>query len=190
MTESADRPSPRRANPQGPPQAVPPYPYPYPYPYRPGPYSGGYPPPPPQPHYGYRLPSVHPRNGLGVASLVLAIVALLSDWLSFPGIVLGLTLGVVAVVVGFLGRGRVKRGTANNGGVAIAGIVLGALSIIVGLALFAIWMTVLKEAGGGDYISCMQKAGRNRVLQQQCADQFRQNVEGRLSITLTPTPIP
>jgi hypothetical protein len=117
-------------------------------------------------------------------------VALLSDWLSFPGIALGLVLGAAAVVCGFLGRGRVKRGAANNGGVAIAGGVLGALAIIVGLALFAIWMTVLKEAGGGDYISCMQKAGRNRVQQQQCEYQFRQNVEHRMSVTMTPTPIP
>ena len=101
-----------------------------------------------------------------------------------------IVLGLVAVVIGFLGRGRVKRGTANNGGVAIAGIVLGALAIIVGLAFIALWATVWKDAGGGDYIGCMQKAGSDHVQQQRCADQFRQNVQDRLSVTLTPTPVP
>ncbi|MBV8927948.1 MAG: DUF2156 domain-containing protein, partial [Mycobacteriaceae bacterium] len=40
-------------------------------------------------------------------------------------VVLGVILGIVAVVIGFAARGRVKRGEANNGGIAIAGIVLG-----------------------------------------------------------------
>jgi hypothetical protein len=126
MTGSSDAPD-RRENPQGTPQTGPPYPYPYQY--QTSPYPGGYPPPPPQPYYGYPRPPLAPKNGLGIASLVLAIIALLSVWSVFAPIILGL----IAVVIGFLGHGRVKRGIANNGGVAIAGIVLGALAIIVGL---------------------------------------------------------
>jgi hypothetical protein len=129
------------------------------------------------------------KNGLGISSLVLAIIGLLSVWVPVVNIV-SIVLGLVAIVIGFAGRGRVKRGTANNGGVAIAGIVLGALAIIVGVAFIALWATVWKEAGGGDYISCMQKAGSDHVEQQRCADQFRQNVQDRLSVTLTPTPMP
>ena len=85
-----------------------------------------------------------------------------------------------------VGRGRAKRGIANNGGVAIAGIVLGGLAIVVGLAFIAIWTTVWKDVRGGDYIDCMQKAGSNNVEQQQCANQFRRTVQDRLSVTLTP----
>ena len=183
MTGSSDAPD-RRENPQGTPQTGPPYPYPYQY--QTSPYPGGYPPPPPQPYYGYPRPPLAPKNGLGIASLVLAIIALLSVWSVFAPIILGL----IAVVIGFLGHGRVKRGIANNGGVAIAGIVLGALAIIVGLAFIAIWTTVWKDVGGGDYIDCMQNAGPDRIQQQRCADQFRQNVQDRLSVTLTPTPVP
>jgi hypothetical protein len=188
MTEPPDRPLDRRRNPEGTPQTAPPYPYLYPHQYQnqPGPYSGGYPPPP---YYGYPPPPVQPKNGLGIASLVLAIVGLLSVWLPFVSIV-SIVLGLVAVVIGFLARGRVKRGAANNGGVAIAGIVLGALAIIVGVAFIALWMTVWKDVRGGDYIDCMQKAGSDRLEQQRCADQFRQNVQDQLSITLTPAPVP
>lgn len=186
MTESSDTPPDRRQNAEGTPQTGPPYPPPYQYPYQPGPYSGGYTPPPPQPYYGYPPPPMGPKNGLGIASLVLAIIALLSVWSVFAGIILGL----VAVVIGFFGRGRVKRGIANNDGVAITGIVLGALAVIVGLAFIAIWMALWKDVGGDDYIHCMQKAGSDRIQQQRCADHFRENVQDRLSVTLTPTPVP
>ena len=180
MTEPPDRPTDRRENPEGTPQTAPPYPYQYQH----GPYPGGYLPPPP--YYGYPPRAVGPKNGLGIASLVLAVIALLCVWSVFVAVVLGL----VAVVVGFFGRGRVRRGTANNGGVAIAGIVLGGLAIIVGLAFIAIWTAVWKDVGGGDYIDCMQNAGRDQIQQQRCADQFRENVQDRLSVTLTPTPVP
>ena len=183
MTGSSGTPD-RRENPQGTPQTGPPYPYGYQY--QTSPYPGGYPPPPPQPYYGYPPTPVAPKNGLGIASLVLAVIALVSVATVFAPII----LGVAAVVIGFFGRGRVKRGTANNAGVAIAGIVLGALAIIVGLAFIPIWTTVWKDVGGGDYIDCMQKAGSNQFQQQQCADQFRQNIQDRLSVTLTPTPVP
>jgi hypothetical protein len=183
MTGSADTPD-RRENPAGTRQTGPTYTYPDPHQYQPSPNPGGYPPPPP--YYGYPPTPMAPKNGLGTASLVLAVIALVSVATVFTPIV----LGAVAVVIGFLGRGRVRRGAANNGGVAIAGIVLGALAIIVGLAFIAIWTAVWKDVGGGDYINCMQKAGSDHFQQQQCADQFRQSVEDRLSVTLTPTPVP
>ncbi len=183
MTEPPDRPSDKRENPEATPQSAPPYPSPYQYQNQPGSYPGGYLPPPAS---GYPPPPVEPKNGLGTASLVLAIVALISFWTVFVAVV----LGPVAVVIGFLGRGRVKRGSANNGGVAIAGIVLGALAIIAGLAFIPIYTVVWKDVGGDDYLDCIQKADNNRLQQQRCADQFRQNVQDRLSVTLTPTPVP
>jgi hypothetical protein len=146
------------------------------YPYPPGcppSYLG-----PPQP--------VRPKNGLGIAALVLAVVALLSVATVFAPI----ALGSVAVAIGVVGRGRARRGVADNGGVAIAGIVLGALAIVVGLAFIAIWTTVWKDVRGGDYIDCMEKAGQNHAAQQHCADQFRNSVQDRLSVTLTPVPAP
>lgn len=186
MTEPLDTPSGRREKPEGTPESASPYPYPptYPHHHQPGPSPGGN--PPPALYYGYPPPPVAPKNGVGIASLVLAIVALLSVWTVFVAVV----LGPAAVVVGFIGRGRVKRGTANNGGVAIAGIALGALAIIVGVAFIPIYTVVWKDVGGGDYIDCIQKANNDRLAEQRCADQFRQNVQDKLSVTLTPTRVP
>lgn len=169
MTGSSERPV-RRENPAGAPYPGPPYPYPPGYP------PASYGPPQPAP----------PKNGLGIAALVLAVIGLLSVATVFAPI----GLGVAAVIVGVLGRGRAKRGVADNGGVAIAGIVLGALAIVVGLAFIAIWTTVWRDVRGGDYIDCIQKAGNNPVAEQHCADQFRHSVQDRLSVTLTPKSAP
>lgn len=149
----------------------------------PGTYPGGY---PPQPYGGYPPPvPAAPKNGLGTASLVVAIISLFT---LFGGVV----LGIVAVVLGFLGRGRVKRGEATNGGVAMAGIILGFLSIIVSIAAFVIvgvfGVALFKEVGGTDYIDCVNNAGSDQAAVEQCAQEFTQRVEDEFSITVTPTP--
>jgi heme/copper-type cytochrome/quinol oxidase subunit 2 len=148
-----------------------------------GAYPGGYPPPPPQPYSGYTPPPTGPRNGLGVAALVTAIVALFS-------VVGGVVLGVVAIILGFLGRGRASRGEATNGGVAVAGIVLGVLSIIEAVVVIGLTVWVINKAGGTDYYDCVSKAGSDDNAIQQCADQFTDRVEKQFSITVTPTPAP
>jgi hypothetical protein len=163
------------------PPAVAPPPYGAYSPY--GGYPGSYPPPPPMPYAGYPAPPTGPRNGLGVAALVLAIVGLVLCWTVAGGIILGLC----AVIIGFVARGRVTHGEATNGGVAIAGIVLGILAIIVSLVFIPIYIAAFQEVGGGDYMDCLSKAGGDQHAVQQCADQFRNRVEDQFSITLTPT---
>jgi heme/copper-type cytochrome/quinol oxidase subunit 2 len=146
-----------------------------------GGYPSGYPPPPPQPYAGYAPPPQGPSNGLGIAALVVAIIALLS-------VVGGVVLGVVAIILGFIGYGRAKRGQATNGGVAVAGIVLGLLSIIEAIAVIALAVWGFNEAGGTDYVDCLSKAGSDEQAIQQCAEQFRDRVENQFSITVTPSP--
>lgn len=151
---------------------------PYPYPYRPG-SQPGYPPPP---YAGY--PPAAPKNGLGIASLVLAIGALVLVW-SVAG---GIVLGIAAAVLGVAARQRVKRGEANNGGMAIAGIALGLLAVVIGLVFIPIWIAIFQDAGVGSYVDCLQKAGSDRARQQQCADQFQNQVQDQFGVSLTPTP--
>jgi uncharacterized protein DUF4190 len=154
--------------------------------YQPPPgYPGGYPPPPPQPYTGFTPPPVGPKNGLGIAALIVAIIGLVFCWTVFGGIVLGL----VALIIGFVARGRVKRGEATNGGVAIAGIVLGILAILLGLVFIPIYYGMFEEVGGTDYVDCLSKAGSDQQAAQRCADQFQKRVEDKFSVTLT-TPAP
>lgn len=170
MTHSADDPQP----PQG--QPVPPPPPPAP----------AYPPPPPQPYSSYAAPTASPKNGLGTTALILGILGVLSSWL-----VIGFLLGLIAVILGFKGRGRVKRGEATNGGAAMAGIILGFLTILASIA-FAVFYAFVGaffwEKGGRDYYDCVKDAGNDQAQIQECADQFQKDLEENLSITITPTP--
>ncbi len=107
-----------------------------------------------------------------------AIIALLSV---FGGIV----LGFVAVILGFMGWGRAKRGEATNGGVAIAGIILGFLSIIEAVVVIGLSIWGFNQVGGTDYIDCINQAGSDQDAVQQCSDQFTNNLEDQFSITVT-----
>ncbi|MCF6390587.1 DUF4190 domain-containing protein [Mycobacterium sp. MBM] len=133
----------------------------------PGPYPAPY-----APHPGY--PSAPgPRNQLGGWALALAMLALLFSWSVIGGII----GGALAVVLGFAGRGRAARGEADNGPIATAGIGLGALAVIVGVAFVPIWIGFLGAAGIGDYVTCVERAGTDRTAQQQCENSFRERVE-------------
>ncbi|OBH82706.1 DUF4190 domain-containing protein [Mycobacterium scrofulaceum] len=69
-----------------------------------------------------------PRNEMGVASLLVGVVALLTCWM-----LLGVPFGIAAVITGDAARRRVQRGEANNPRTALAGMVLGAVAIAAGL---------------------------------------------------------
>ena len=139
----------------------------------PGPYHAPHAPYPAQypPHPGHA--PAGPRNQLGTGALVLAMLALLFSW-SIVGGVIG---GLVAVVLGFAGRSRAARGEADNGPIANAGIGLGALAVVVGVAFVPIWIGFFTEAGMGDYVRCMEQAGTDRTAQTQCENTFRERVE-------------
>lgn len=113
---------------------------------------------------------------------MLAIIALPASCTVLGGVVLGLA----AVVLGFLARGRVSRGEADNGGVAMTGIVLGFLAVIVSgaLALFAV--QIFNNYGGRDMITCVQEAGGDNTRVQECMDEFQQRVEEQTGQGSTP----
>lgn len=94
----------------------------------------------PPPGYGYPpggqpWPGASPANGFGVTALVTGIVTAVFGVV--PGLnFLALPVGVVALVFGFLARGKAKRREATNGGQALAGIICAA----VGLAASVLWI--------------------------------------------------
>lgn len=87
-----------------------------------------------QPGYGqpgYGQPAEAPygptgSNGVAIAALVVGIIGALLCWVP----IVGLVLGLVALVLGIVG---VRRRTGK--GMAIAGIVLGAIAVVVGVVV-------------------------------------------------------
>lgn len=164
-----------------PPASYPPPPGSYPPPPS---YPGGYPPPPPQPYAGYAAPAPA-RNGMGIAALIVGLVSLLGVLCFGFG---GFVLGLIAIVLGFVARGRVKRGEADNGGIATAGIALGVLGIVVNAALLMFGVWSFMNFGGQDLMDCLRDAGNDSAAQLECQERFTQDIEDRFGVTLTPTP--
>lgn len=85
------------------------------------------------------------RNGLGTAALILGIIGTLSGFIPLFFWLAGI-LGVIALILGLVGTGRVKRGEANNKGVAVTGAILGLASLVLAVVGAVITFTAVKDA--------------------------------------------
>jgi hypothetical protein len=103
---------------------------------------------------------------LGIIGLVLAVI------------VLGGLVGIVAVILGIVGLGRVRRGEATNRGVAIGGIVTGALAIVISGIIVAAGAAFWSE--NKDEIEnlndCVEQADSDQA-RERCADRFEREIE-------------
>jgi MFS family permease len=109
---------------------------------------------------------------LSITSLALAILAMVVFWsvavatiLRVPAAenglaflvaaVASLILGIGAVVTGVVARRRVRRGEASRGGVALAGIVLGIVSVVVA-AIIAGWVVYALYSQYQEFEECIR----------------------------------
>lgn len=123
-------------------------------------YPPGPPPPqqPEQPGYGTGQPGyapgpppgyapVVPTNNKATAALITGITTLVLSWCCGLGV-----FGLVAVVIGLQGRAEVRRsqGSQTGEGLALAGIVTGAIAAVVGLAVIVLIVLVV-VSGNTDF---------------------------------------
>jgi hypothetical protein len=140
--------------------------------------------------YGHEAPvggEVHPgllrpRNGAGRAALVCGVLALICavGFFLLITVPVAILLGLAAVVLGLLGRSRVRRGLATNRGSATTGIVTGLLALLL-LAGLAVGGVALFNANKDNPTfknigACTKAAGTNSQKLQDCANQFKQDV--------------
>jgi hypothetical protein len=92
---------------------------------------GSYPPPPPP--YGAQQPyaggPAAPQNTQGLVGMILGIAAIPLLCCLY----LGVPVGIAAVIVSYLGLNKVKAGVANNRGQALAGLICGAVAVVLGI---------------------------------------------------------
>ncbi|WP_199441718.1 MmpS family transport accessory protein [Umezawaea beigongshangensis] len=84
---------------------------------------------------------VRQRNGLGTAGFVLGLVGLLFSFVPIVGVV-AWPLVVLGLVLSVLGVVRARSGRADNGGLAVAGVVLSA----IGLLVCVLWVAAFGSA--------------------------------------------
>ena len=107
---------------------------------------------------------------VGVVALVLAVLILFAP--------LGAFLGLVALVLGIVGLVRANRGQADNRGQAVAGLVTGALALVIGLfftasigAFFATNVNDFQQFG-----RCLD-AARSDQAREACTEQLARNLD-------------
>jgi hypothetical protein len=117
--------------------------------YPPGP--PGLPGPPagdPQP--GYPAPGPRPTNTKATAALITGITTLVLSWCCGFGV-----LGAIAIVVGVKARSEIRdsQGAQEGDGLALAGIITGAVAVLIGvLVLIAIIAVIASgQAAYTDY---------------------------------------
>lgn len=94
--------------------------------------SDSAPTPPPPPPPGQPSRTQQPSSGIAVTALVCGLVGLVIALIPILGI-FGIALGLVAVVLGLIGRSKAKKGEAAGKGMALAGAITGTLAVILGI---------------------------------------------------------
>lgn len=112
----------------------------YGYPAQPDPAGYGHPgawlPGRPAPYTPWSPVPTPPSNGLAITGFVLGLLSVLAC----PTMVGPIALGIAGIVFGALGRGKANRGEAGNGGLALAGVILGSVGIVIGVLVTAAFL--------------------------------------------------
>ncbi len=129
--------------------------------------------------YGDEVPPglLRPRNGAGRAALICGLIAFVCTvgFFLILTVPVAIILGLAAVVLGVMGRSRVRRGLATNRGSATFGLVTGLLSLLIlaGLAVGGVALFNANKDEAKNYGECVQQAGTNSQALQDCTEQFK-----------------
>ena len=126
--------------------------------------------PPGQP-MSYSQPPQQKSAGLSIASMILGILSIPVCCVWFLSIVFGL----LGIILGVIARGKVSRGEASGGGMAITGIVCGVIGLLFGLGIFS-----LGHFGGPAAQRWLEKL---RIQTQQKIDEEKRKEQERQGTT-------
>jgi len=140
------------------------------------------PPPMGTPPGGYRPPNAGASQGLAIGALVCGILSLIFFCFWF----LSVPLGIVAIILAVVAKGKIQRGEAGGEGLAKTGMILG----IAGLAL-SLLITVLAFAGMsflGSKAEELQKKAEQEIQRIEREQAERDAASGTATPTTTEAP--
>lgn len=127
-----------------------------------------------------------PKNGLGIAALILGIAGIVLGFIPFVGFGLAALLGVIGLVLGIFGILRVKKNVANNKVLSIIGTILSAIAIIVsiiGLITLIAFLGSVNQAiqdSSNDPVASQPSAGADAPAADGTADAAAARFPGQL----------
>jgi uncharacterized membrane protein HdeD (DUF308 family) len=117
------------------------------------------------------------RNGIGTAALVVGVVALVLAVLLifFP---IAFVLGILAVIFGAVGMRRATRGEANNRNHAMAGLICGAIALVLSIYLGVRLSTFVVDNAGNfrQFWTCITSAP-TEAEQEDCTVKLARQLE-------------
>ena len=128
-------------------------------------------------------------NGMAVAALVLGLIGLLlavtTGWIPCVGLLLPIIPTVLAVIFGFVGKGRASQG-APHGGVAVAGLACGVIGLLLTIGFQIFWGAAFKsavnQAGGVEGIQKQFQEGMQKSVEEMQKDMEAQQKQMELQI--------
>ena len=108
--------------------------------------SPSYPPPGPGP-VAYQGPNPQQNTGLAMGSMICGVLSIVLSFLSFCIWFISLPLGIVAVVLALVARGKIARGEAGGAGPAKAGLITGIIGVVLSILIPLILYAGLRTAG-------------------------------------------
>lgn len=129
----------------------------------------------PTPHGYEPEPGRQQNNGIALAAMILGILALLGLVFILPGFILGL----IALILGIMGvrRASVMGGSGARKGMAITGIVTGAISLILSALMLIFGFSVAKQlVDDGVFEACEQYENDDEQLQACIEDEVERSL--------------
>lgn len=122
----------------------------------------------------YAAGSYGPKpQGMAIAALVFGILSIL---LGAP--ILGVILGLVAIVLGFIALKKVKKGVGGGRGLAIAGIVTGIIGALISIVLTVFLGAVLNGLfQSGSLEGAMECSQLPQAQQEACINNWIENMD-------------
>lgn len=124
------------------------------------------------PTYQQPAPVAAGGSGMATAAMVLGVLAILTCWTVWGGVLLGL----LAIIFGVIAARRASRSVGTGRGRAVTGIVTGAIGLLLSIVLIAVGVSILNSSSVKDLRSCLKDAGSNQQKVQQCQNQYRDQV--------------
>lgn len=122
-----------------------------------------------------------PNNSAALAAMIVGILALLVSWVPFIGL-LGVLGGIVALILGIVGRNRAKV-IVVGAGQALTGIITGVLAVLVGIASTLVPVLFLQGMAGDfeEVERCIDEGGDEQACFEEHAPfwgRFLEDMEG------------
>ena len=89
----------------------------------------------------------------------------------------GVLFGLIGLILGLVGRGRAKRGEADNGGVALGGVLTSLVGLVVSIILVVVGIIFFAD-DFTNLVDCLDEAGDDQAAIERCERDFEDDLTG------------